>query len=243
MGSTGVSPFLVMLNRLWLSHSRTFAELSWSHSFDFLACCWGCCPAERWTVTPVWDQEHFGAGAHPGCLVSTMLHSSFPLSWLFSQFLLLKNMPTACCCCHHHASLQGWYGLMIDEYLFSPNMKSGIHTKMSVHQRSLFLVVWESGVFWTNSDMLPCGAAETVALLEGSPLATEDRYCTRLFGHLSGYGSSASFEGQPGLGQILMVPLCYLGTWKHQKRLSVPTGLCSINWRTLSTGLCLSQLN
>lgn len=116
-----------MLNGLWLGHSRTFAELSWSHSFDFLACCWGCCPAEKWTVTPVWDQEHFGAGAHPGCLVSTMLHSSFPLSWLFSQFLLLKNIPTACCC-HHHASLQGWYGLMID--LFSPNMKPGIHTEM-----------------------------------------------------------------------------------------------------------------
>lgn len=108
---------------------------------------------------------------------------------------------------------------------------------------SFFLVVWESGVCWTNSDVLPCAAAEIVALLQGSPLATEERYCIRLFGHLSGYGPSTSFEGQPALGQILMVPLCYLGTSKHQKRLSVPSGLCTINWRTLSTGLCLCQWN
>ena len=36
--------------------------------------------------------------------VSKSLHSSFPLSWLVSQFLPLKNSPTAWCC-HHHASL------------------------------------------------------------------------------------------------------------------------------------------
>jgi hypothetical protein len=30
--------------------------------------------------------------------------SSFPRSWLVSQSLLLKNIPTAWCC-HHHASL------------------------------------------------------------------------------------------------------------------------------------------
>ena len=57
--------------------------------------------AERLTVDPVWGQERSGAG--PGCLC-TLLHSSFPLSWLVSQFLLLKNIPTAWCC-YHHASL------------------------------------------------------------------------------------------------------------------------------------------
>ena len=51
----------------------------------------------------VWGQEHSGAGFHPGCLC-TLLHSYFPLSWLVSQFLSLKNIPTAWCC-HHHASL------------------------------------------------------------------------------------------------------------------------------------------
>ena len=47
-------------------------------------------------------QERSGAGFHPECLC-TLLHSSFPLSWLVSQFLPLKNIPTAWCC--HHASL------------------------------------------------------------------------------------------------------------------------------------------
>ena len=61
------------------------------------------CPAERWTVAPIWGEELSGAGFHSGCLC-TLLHSSFPQSWLVSQFLLLKNIPTAWCC-HHHASL------------------------------------------------------------------------------------------------------------------------------------------
>ena len=40
---------------------------------------------------------------HTGCLC-TLLQLAFPLSWLVSQLLPLKNTSTAWCC-HHHASL------------------------------------------------------------------------------------------------------------------------------------------
>ena len=47
--------------------------------------------------------EHSGADFHQGSCI-TLLHSSFPQSWLVSQSLPLKNIPTAWCC-HYHASL------------------------------------------------------------------------------------------------------------------------------------------
>lgn len=68
-----------------LGHSRTITELPWNHSLVSWLCAQGCCPAERWPVVPVWGQDCSGAGLHPGCLC-TLLHSSFPLSWLVSQF-------------------------------------------------------------------------------------------------------------------------------------------------------------
>ena len=43
-----------------------------------------------------------GAGFHQGSLC-TLLRSSLPQSWLVSQSLLLKNIPTTWCC-YHHAS-------------------------------------------------------------------------------------------------------------------------------------------
>ena len=51
---------------------------------------------------PVWGPEHSGAGFHQEPLC-TLLSSSLPQSWLVSQSLPLKNIPTAWCC-HHHAS-------------------------------------------------------------------------------------------------------------------------------------------
>ena len=56
---------------------------------------------------PVWGPECSGAGFHQGSLC-TLLRSSFPRSWLVSQSLPLKNIPTAWCC-HHRASPWGWY--------------------------------------------------------------------------------------------------------------------------------------
>lgn len=58
---------------------------------------------------------------------------------------------------------------MIDEYLFSPNMKPGIHRKMFNLYTSKLCSSWSgspSGAFWTNPDILPCTAAEIVALVE-----------------------------------------------------------------------------
>ena len=40
-------------------------------------------------------------------LTSSFLCSALPQSWLVSQSLPLKNIPTAWCC-HHHASPYGW---------------------------------------------------------------------------------------------------------------------------------------
>ena len=83
---------------LWLGHSRTFRDLSRSHSCVFLIVCLGflsCCKVNLWP-------DHSGAGFHQGTLC-TLLRSSLPRSWLVSQFILLKNIPTAWCC-HHHAS-------------------------------------------------------------------------------------------------------------------------------------------
>ncbi len=67
---------------LWLGHSRTFTELSRSHSFVILAVCLGslCC----WNLRPSPRSERSGAVFHQGCL------------WLI----------LTAWCCHHHASLQ-----------------------------------------------------------------------------------------------------------------------------------------
>ena len=83
-------------SRLWLGHSMTFRDVSWSHSCIVLAVCLG------WTFAPVWGPELSWAGFHQWSLC-TLLRSSFPRSWLVSQSLPLKNIPTAWCC-HHHAS-------------------------------------------------------------------------------------------------------------------------------------------
>lgn len=69
-------------------------------------CVHGRCPAERWTSPRSEVNRALGAGFHSGCLC-TLLYLSFPLCWLVSRFLPLKNIPRAWYC-HHHASLSGW---------------------------------------------------------------------------------------------------------------------------------------
>lgn len=97
--------------------------------------------------------------------------------------------------------------------------------------------------------MIPCAAAEMVALLEGSTLSTEERY--QVLGHLSEYGPSACLDGRPAVGRILTFPLCYLGTSKHQNKkknvlfpllYALTCTVNSVNCRTLQTGAYLSQL-
>ncbi len=95
---------------LWLGHSRTFTELSLSHSCVILAVCFivcGHCHVGRWTLGPVWGPERCGTGFHWG-YICTLLHSAFPQPWPVSQSLLLKNTPTAWGC-YQHTLLLGWY--------------------------------------------------------------------------------------------------------------------------------------
>ena len=85
-------------SRLWLGHSRTFRDLSRSH-FCVFAVCLGLLSC--WKVNRHPSQRSW-AGFHQVSLC-TLLCLSFPRSWLVSQSLLLKNIPTAWCC-HHNAS-------------------------------------------------------------------------------------------------------------------------------------------
>ena len=62
-------------------------------------CAYGHCPVGEPSSQSI--PKSSGAGFHQGSLF-TLLRSSFPQSWLVSQSLLLKNIPTAWCC-HHHA--------------------------------------------------------------------------------------------------------------------------------------------
>ena len=89
---------------LWLGHSRTFTELSWSHSFDILAVCLGSLSCWKMNRRPSLRSRALLEQVFIQDVSVHCLHSSFPLSWLVSQFLPLKNIPTAWCC-HHHASL------------------------------------------------------------------------------------------------------------------------------------------
>ena len=78
---------------LWLGNSRTFRDLSISHSCVVLAVCLGLLSCWKVNLHP---------SLRSWCLC-TLLHSSFPQSWLVSQSLPLTNIPTSWCC-HHHAS-------------------------------------------------------------------------------------------------------------------------------------------
>ncbi len=63
--------------RLWLGHSRTFTELSITHS-----CCVfrGRCPVGRWTFCPVWGSKCSGLGFHLGYL-NILVCWAFLLLW------------------------------------------------------------------------------------------------------------------------------------------------------------------
>lgn len=83
-------------------------------------------------------------------------------------------------------------------------------------------------------------AAEMVALLEGSPFSTEERY--QVVGHLNEYGQfrwPASSRTNPDGSAML------LGNFKASKHFLYPLVFaltCTLNCRTLQIGVCLSQL-
>ena len=82
---------------LWLGHSRTCRDLSRSHSCVGLAGCLGLLSCWKVNLRPQFEV--------PSALeqvfikdLCTLLRSSFPWSWLASQTLQLKIIPTAWCC-------------------------------------------------------------------------------------------------------------------------------------------------
>ncbi len=87
---------------------------------------------------PVWGPERSGAGFHQGCLC-TLLHSCFPRSWLVSQSLPLKNIPTAWCSmipCTVGLVMARWWAELA-------SFKHDAWNWGSSDQRILFLRVWE----------------------------------------------------------------------------------------------------
>lgn len=82
----------------WLSHSRTFTELSWSYSCDVLALLLGL--VTFWKPNPHPRLRALWSRFSSGTVNCTLLHSSSPLSWLVSPFLLLKDIPTPWCYQH-----------------------------------------------------------------------------------------------------------------------------------------------
>lgn len=102
-------------------------------------CAYGHCPAEGWTITTAWGQEHTGASFHPGCYC-TMRHSSFTQSWQVSQFLPLTNDPTAWC--HHHAK-HIWHSRQRVQFL--------------THQTRKFCLIWSEISSMYLFIQIPCG--------------------------------------------------------------------------------------
>ncbi len=100
--------------RLWLGHSRTFTELSISHS---------CCvfrsivllegePSAQSEVLNALDWDFIKA------ISIFWVHWAFLLLWRFTQSLLLKNSPTAWGC-YQYTLLLGWYSAGDEQFLVS----------------------------------------------------------------------------------------------------------------------------
>ena len=128
-------------------HSETCSR---SHSCVVLAVCLGLLSCWKVNRHSVLGPERSGEGFHQGS-VCTLLCSFLLRSWLVSQSLPLKNIPTAWCC-HHHAGMVPGF-LQMWRLAFRP--KSSI--LVSSDQRILFLMVWESlGAFWQTPSGLSC---------------------------------------------------------------------------------------
>lgn len=112
MGSVSAWPFSDLYgikSGIWLGHSRTFTELSWSHSsFDILLSC----PTERWTVGPslrsrvLWSRFASGMSLDIVAVIFPAILTSLPvvlpppwfteLAWCFA----LPGFPKTWCLAH-----------------------------------------------------------------------------------------------------------------------------------------------
>ena len=183
---------------LWLGHSRTFTELSWSH-FDILAVCLGSLSCWKMNLTPVWSRalwSRFSSrmSLYTAAFILPSIRTSLPVP-AAEQHPHSMMLPPPC---FTVGMVLAWWwavpGFLQTWHLaFTP--KSSIF--VSSDQRILFLMVWESfRCILTNSRqaamslLLRSGfrlatlpyrpdwwiAAEMVVLLEGSPLSTEEHW-------------------------------------------------------------------
>ncbi len=119
MGNIGASVFrslqswsITFKSGLWLRHSRTFTELSRSHSFVILAVCLGLSSCWKMNLLPslrFWIIIINAISINSLMInLNILVHWDFFLLWRVPQSLSLKNSPTAWGC-FHHTLLLGWY--------------------------------------------------------------------------------------------------------------------------------------
>jgi hypothetical protein len=189
-------------------------DLSQSHTCVVLAMCFGslsCWKVNRRPRMRSWALRS-GAGFHQGSLF-TLLRSSFPISWLASQSLPLKNIPTTWCC-HQHASCR-------DSARFPPDVTLGIQTKefdlgfirpnnlvshvqrclLANSKRAVMCLLLRSGFRLVTLPWRPdwWNPAEIVDLLKVLPAPQRNR---RVLGYIPDQGTSPSI---PQFGWVLVV--------------------------------------
>ena len=211
---------------LWLGHSRTFTELSWSHTFDILAVCLGSLSCWKMNRRPSlrsrvhWSRFssrmalYIAAFIFPSILTSLPVpaaekhpHSMmlpppcFPLgmvlAWFPSKHDTWHSHQRVLIRPDHFVSL----GLRVLQAHFG-QLQAGCHvpfTKEWLPSGQSMIQAW-----WI--------AAVMVVLLEGSLLSTEECWSSErvtigfLVTSLALRPRSPSLEGQPPLGRVLVVP-------------------------------------
>ena len=134
MGSVGAQPFLQICSigfrsGLWLGHSSTFTEWSWSHSFHISAVCLGlsCWQMNcRPSLTSRALEQVFFQDVSVHCCIHLYLNPDLSPSscrWKTSHSMML---PPPCVAMLH---LRDGIGQVISSAWFPPNITLGIHAK------------------------------------------------------------------------------------------------------------------
>ena len=189
-----------MFNRiqsgLWLGHSRTFIDLSWSHSFEILALCLGSLPCWKMNRRPslrsraLWSRFSARMSLYIAAIFPSIL-TSLPVPGTEKHPHSMMLPPP----CFTVGMVLPWWWAMpgfLQTWRLAFTPKSSIF--VSSDQRILFLMVWKSfRCILANSRraamclLLRSGfrlatlpyrpdwwiAAEMVVLPEGSPLSTD----------------------------------------------------------------------
>ena len=216
---------------LWLGHSRTFTELSWSHSFDILAVCLGSCwkmnrrPSLR--SRALWSRFSSRMSLYIAAFIFPSIMTSLPVPAAEKHPHSMMLPPP---CFTVGMVLAWWWAApgFLQTWCLAFTPKSSIF--VSPDQRILFLMVWESfRCILANSRraamclLLRSGfrvatlsyrpdwwiAAEMVVLLEGSPLSTKECWSSDrvTIGFLvtsltkALLPRSLSLDGRPALGR------------------------------------------